>query len=127
MLSQGGEHQNQIILYEAADGSLQVQVRLQDETVCLSLMQMVDLFQKDKRTVSEHVQKLYEEGELERNPTVRNFRAVRGMQFRLWATQRLCAIRVSEKNLYEKVCIEMQKFLALSPLTKPPKSGMVPG
>src|SRR3989338_4428991 len=82
-------------------------------------MQMAELFQKDKRTISEHIANVYEEGELTQEATVRNFRTVqkegdreverdlalynldvvisvgyrvkshRGTQFRIWATQRL--------------------------------------
>jgi len=80
---------------------------------------MAELFQKDVRTINEHIQNVYEEGELEKNPTIRKFRIVqkegnrvvsrdiehydldviisvgyrvkslRGTQFRIWATQKL--------------------------------------
>ncbi len=109
----------EVLLYQTEDGKTRVDVRLQDETVWLTQQQMAELFQKDKRTVSEHISNAYAEGELDINSTVRNFRTVqkegnrevardlayynldvvisvgyrvksqRGTQFRIWATQRL--------------------------------------
>lgn len=113
---QGGENQNDIILYEDMAGVLQIQVRLEDETVWLNQAQMAALFQKDVRTVNEHIKNIFEEGELVENSVVRNFRITAkdrktynvqhynldviisvgyrvkshcGTQFRIWATQRL--------------------------------------
>lgn len=90
-----------------------------NESVWLTQTQMSELFQKDKRTISEHINNIYEEKELEREATARKFRIVRtegsrqvqrdidyynldviisvgyrvkshrGTQFRIWATQRL--------------------------------------
>jgi hypothetical protein len=119
MSSQHDMPQGEILLYQAEDGTTRVDVRLQDETLWLTQMQMAELFQKDKRTVSEHIANIYEEEELSQEATVRNFRTVqkegnrqverdlasynldvvisvgyrvksiRGTQFRIWATQRL--------------------------------------
>jgi hypothetical protein len=113
------ENQSQILIYQSTDGQTRVEVRLQDETVWLSLNQISDLFQKAKSTISEHIKHIYEEEELNEFSTVRNFRTVqkegnreiereidyynldviisvgyrvkshRGTQFRVWATQRL--------------------------------------
>jgi hypothetical protein len=69
-------NQSQILLYRAEDGKTQIQVKLQDETVWLTQAQMAELFQKDVRTISEHIQNLFEEGELEKGATIRNFRIV---------------------------------------------------
>lgn len=111
--------QNEMIMYEGADGALKIEVFVEDESVWLNQAQMAELFQKDRDTVSEHIQNIYSEGELEQNATTRKFRAVqkegnravwrgtvhynldviisvgyrvkshRGTQFRIWATQRL--------------------------------------
>lgn len=110
---------SEIILYQTEDGETRIDVRLEDETVWLTQMQMAELFQKDKRTISEHIINIFQENELEPETTVRNFRTVqtegdrqvsrnvtiynldviisvgyrvkshRGTQFRIWATQRL--------------------------------------
>ncbi|HEU0198367.1 MAG TPA: RhuM family protein [Nevskiaceae bacterium] len=54
-----------------------VEVRLEGETVWLTQRQMAELFDKDVRTINEHVGNVYAEGELEREPTIRKFRIVR--------------------------------------------------
>jgi hypothetical protein len=119
MSSQQDMPKGEILLYQTEDGTTRIDVRLQDETLWLTQMQMAELFQKDKRTISEHIANVYEEGELSQEATVRNFRTVqkegsreverdlasysldvaisvgyrvksiRGTQFRIWATQRL--------------------------------------
>ncbi|HZW78378.1 MAG TPA: virulence RhuM family protein [Flavobacteriaceae bacterium] len=108
-----------ILIYQNQDGNIKIDVRLQEETVWLTQAQMAALFGKDKRTISEHISNIYNEGELEKNATVRKFRLVQiegtrevereldhynldviisvgyrvkslqGTQFRIWATQRL--------------------------------------
>ena len=66
-----------IVIYQSADGSIATEVRLEGETVWLSQKQMADLFDKDVRTINEHVINAFEEGELSREATIRNFRIVR--------------------------------------------------
>jgi DNA ligase (NAD+) len=61
---------SEIILYKAKDGSAQVDVRMQDETVWLSLQQMTDLFGRDKSVISRHIRNIYKMGELEKNSVV---------------------------------------------------------
>lgn len=108
-----------ILLYQTADGQTRLEVRFQEETVWLTQMQMAELFQTTKQNVSLHIRNLYEEGELEREATVKDsltvrqegprqvrrqvelynldviisvgyrVRSHRGTQFRIWATQRL--------------------------------------
>lgn len=67
----------QIVIYQAADGSIATEVRLEGETVWLSQKQMAELFDKDVRTINEHVINAFEEGELTREATIRKFRIVR--------------------------------------------------
>lgn len=71
------ESQNPIIIYEDTDKAVEVQLDADQETVWLTQRQMADLFGKDVRTVNEHVQNVYSEGELEREATIRDFRIVR--------------------------------------------------
>jgi hypothetical protein len=68
--------QSQILLYQTEDHRTRLDVKLLDETVWLSQKQMADLFQKDVRTINEHIQNVYEEKELSRAATIRNFRIV---------------------------------------------------
>lgn len=63
-----------IILYKTADGNLAIDVKLEEETVWLSQKQMSLLFQKDVRTINEHIKNVFQEGELEKEPTIRKFR-----------------------------------------------------
>jgi death-on-curing family protein len=68
---------NQVLLYQAADGSLKTEVPIQEDSVWLTQKQMADLFNKDVRTINEHIQNIYLEEELSFAATIRNFRIVR--------------------------------------------------
>ena len=59
-----------LIPYLTEDGRTRLQVRLEGETVWLSLGQMVDLFQRDKSVISRHIKNAFEEGELSAEGTV---------------------------------------------------------
>ena len=65
---------NNIIIYENQDGKPHISVRIEGETVWLTQAQMVDLFHSSKANVSEHIKHIFEEGELEKNSVVREFR-----------------------------------------------------
>jgi len=109
----------QFLVYEAEDGRIKIDVRLEDETVWLTQRLMAELFQKDVRTINHHVQSVYDEGELAPEATIRKYRIVQtegertvsrivdfynldmiisvgyrvkshvATRFRIWATQRL--------------------------------------
>lgn len=110
------ENDSQILLYQTDDGTIKIEVHLDDETVWLTQEQICLLFGKAKSTISEHIKHVFEEGELIENSVVRNFRttaqdgkmydtnfynldviisvgyrvkSLRGTQFRQWATHRL--------------------------------------
>lgn len=68
---------NQIVIYQTADGQIQIDVKMQDETVWLTQDMIVKLFSSSKANISEHISNIYDEGELEKFSTVRNFRTVR--------------------------------------------------
>ena len=119
MTDQRPETPSDILIYQSEDGQTRVDVRLIDETVWLTQKWMAELFQKNVRTISEHIKNIFEEGELQPEATIRKFRIVqnegnrdverlidfynldviisvgyrvrshRGTQFRIWATQRL--------------------------------------
>jgi prophage maintenance system killer protein len=65
------------LIYQAEDGSLRTEVSLQDDTVWLTQKQMAELFNKDVRTINEHIQNIFVEEELSPKSTIRNFRIVR--------------------------------------------------
>lgn len=108
----GGE----VVVYEAPDGSVRVDVRVERETVWLSLAQTAKLFDRDKSVISRHLRNVSASGELERAAAVAksattaadgktyqveyfNLDAIisvgyrvnskRGTQFRIWATRTL--------------------------------------
>ena len=112
-------NRSEIILYNTEDGQGRIQVRLEGGTVWLPQSGMVDLYQTTKQNVSLHIKNIYEEGELARETTVKQYltvqtegsrkitrpiefynldmilavgyrvRSHRGVQFRRWATERL--------------------------------------
>lgn len=63
-----------ILIYENQDGNIKIDVRLEEETVWLTQAQMQELFQKSKATISEHIKNVFEEGELNKEVAVREFR-----------------------------------------------------
>lgn len=65
---------SEILIYQNPDGNIKIDVRLEDETVWLTQAQMGQLFGKDKRTISEHIRNVFNEGELDEEVVVRNFR-----------------------------------------------------
>jgi hypothetical protein len=66
---------NEIILYQP-DNSIQLEVRLEDETVWLTQAQMILLFDTTKQNVSLHINNIFKERELEREATVKDFLTV---------------------------------------------------
>jgi hypothetical protein len=66
-----------LILYQTEDGQTRVQCRFEDETIWLTQALLGELFQKDLRTINEHLQNIFAEGELSREATIRKFRIVR--------------------------------------------------
>lgn len=69
-------NKGEIILYQTEDGQTQIDVKLENETVWLTLSQMAELFQRDKSVISRHLKDIYEEGELKRPKTVAFFATV---------------------------------------------------
>ena len=63
----------QFLLYQTPDGVSKIEVKLQDDTVWLSLDQMAELFQRNKSTISRHIKNVLEEGELDENMVVAKF------------------------------------------------------
>src|SRR5688500_14252392 len=56
----GGE----VVLYEAADGQIRLDVRLEQDTVWLTQAQMVQLFQRNQSVISRHIRNVFTQGEL---------------------------------------------------------------
>lgn len=68
---------SQFLVYQAEDGKIKIEVRLEQETVWLTQQQMADLFQSSKQNISHHIQNIYEEGEHPPEATVKKYLTVR--------------------------------------------------
>ncbi|MBQ1947110.1 MAG: virulence RhuM family protein [Clostridia bacterium] len=106
----------EIIIYQGKDGLTKIDVKMENETVWLTLDQMATLFDRNKSTISRHIKSIFEEGELTRNAVVANIattaadgktyqvdyynldviisvgyrvKSIIGTHFRQWATKRI--------------------------------------
>lgn len=109
----------QIAIYQTEDGHTQIDVRMEADTLWLTLLQMAELFNRDKSVISRHLKNIFDSGELSQEATVAKTATVqtegsrqvsreieyfnldaiisvgyrvnslKGTQFRIWATQRL--------------------------------------
>ena len=104
----------EIVIYTSEDGSISLDTKLENDTIWLSQKQMAELFDKNVRTVNEHINNIFKEGELDKNSVIRKFRitandgknydtnfynldviisvgyrvkSLRGTQFRIWANK----------------------------------------
>ena len=67
---------SEILIYQNPDGNIKIGVRLEEESVWLSQAQMAELFGKGRTTITEHIQNVFNEGELDENVVGRNFRHI---------------------------------------------------
>jgi hypothetical protein len=65
---------SEIIIYSSEDGLIKIQTQLENETVWLTQAQMATLFGKGRTTITEHIQNIFKEGELEENVVCREIR-----------------------------------------------------
>ena len=79
------DKQNKIILYQDDNEVTRVSVRFADEDLWLTQAQLVEIYQTSKSNVSEHIKHIFEDGELEKDSVVRNFRttAADGKQYQI--------------------------------------------
>jgi len=136
LAAQGGE----IVFYQAPDGSVKLDVRLERDTIWLSLNQMAALFDRDKSVISRHLRNVFREGELDRESVVAFFATTaadgktyqveyynldaiisvgyrvnskRGTQFRIWATQVLRDHILRGYTVNERRLRELQQTIRL--------------
>jgi hypothetical protein len=169
-VSESENNSSDLILYQTKDGRTRLEVRLENETVWLSQSQMAELFQTSIPNVNIHLRNIFQEKELQPDSVIKEYlitatdgknyrtkfynldaiisvgyrvKSHRGMQFRIWATQRLREyivkgftldderlkqdgadyfdellqrireIRLSERNFYRKICDIYQMIPAL--------------
>lgn len=127
------ENRGEIIIYRAEDNTVQLDVRMENETVWLSQQQMVQLFNSTKQNISLHIGNIFREGELQKEATVKEYLTVqtegnrqicrkvlyynldviisvgyrvksqRGVQFRQWANRILKDYLVKGFAINEKI------------------------
>ncbi len=120
--------QSQITLYQTADGSTELDVHIQEDTVWLRQEQMSELFGRERSVISKHLRNIFAEGELEADSVCANFahtaedgktyqvkhynldviisvgyrvKSVQGTRFRQWATQVLRQHLVQGYSLHQ--------------------------
>ena len=131
----------EILLYKTPEGDTQIDVKLEEENVWLTLKQIATLLQKDKSVISRHIHNIFDEKELVRNATVAKFATVqeegnreiirklryfnldviisvgyrvkskRGTQFRIWANKILKDYLIKGYTLNEKKLKEQTERL----------------
>ena len=134
---------NKIIIYTSPENHTEVTVKMEDDTVWLTLNQMVELFDSSKANISEHLSHIFDDGELSEDSTIRKFRTVqkegqrevsrdiehynldaiisvgyrvnskRGTAFRIWATTRLREYLVEGYSVNQKRLDELQKTIQI--------------
>ncbi len=70
------ENNTNLVIYTTPTKDVTIPVQIEGDTVWLTQKQMAELFQKDIRTINEHIRNVYKEGELSQNSTIRKFRIV---------------------------------------------------
>jgi hypothetical protein len=130
---------NEIVIYQSDNLSIHIDVLIEDETVWLTQLQMVDLFQSTKQNISLHINNVYKEGELDEFSTVKEYLTVQqegnrsvkrtvkiynldviisvgyrvksktGTQFRIWATNTLKSYLLKGYAIHQRVEILEKK------------------
>ena len=132
---------SQLVIYKAPDGTMSIDVTVQNETVWLSQGQMAELFGKDQSVIARHISNVFKEGELEKESNMQilhntlskfkptqvysldviisvgyRVKSKRGTQFRIWANQVLQQYLLQGYAINERVAT--QKYDELSQLVK---------
>lgn len=132
---------SQLVIYKAPDGTMSIDVTVQNETVWLSQGQMAELFGKDQSVIARHISNVFKEGELEKESNMQilhntlskfkptqvysldviisvgyRVKSKRGTQFRIWANQILKQYLLQGYAINERVAA--QKYDELSQLVK---------
>ena len=127
-----------IEIYQIEDGSTEIKVKLDQDTIWLSLSQMTELYQRDKSVISKHINNIFRDGELVRNSVVAKnattaadgktylvdyfnldviisvgyrIRSNRGTRFRIWANRILKEYLIKGYSINEMRIREQNKQL----------------
>lgn len=70
------DNPSRVIIYESDDGKLRINVKLEEESTWLSQQQLAELYHTDKQLISYHLKNIFQEGELQKDATVKEFLTV---------------------------------------------------
>ena len=116
-MSEKEEQLGEIILYQP-EGSVKLEVRVENETVWLTQAQMAELFQKDRTVIGRHIRNVYKEGELEKSITCANFAHMGADADQIYNSTLYIADRLHEqRQLIERSFV----FKKISPTGKIPQ------
>lgn len=132
---------SQLVIYQAPDGNISIDVAVQNDTVWLSQGQMSELFYKDQSVIARHIANVFREGELEKESNMQilhntlskykptqvysldviisvgyRVKSQRGTQFRIWANKILKQYLLQGYVVNERIAL--QKYDELSQLVK---------
>ena len=132
---------SQLVIYQAPDGNMSIDVTVQNDTVWLSQGQMAELFDKDQSVIARHISNVFKEGELEKESNMQilhntlskykptqvysldviisvgyRVKSKRGTQFRIWANKILKQYLLQGYAINERIAA--QKYDELSQLIK---------
>ena len=132
---------SQLVIYQAPDGNMSIDVTVQNDTVWLSQGQMAELFDKDQSVIARHISNVFKEGELEKESNMQilhntlskykptqvysldviisvgyRVKSKRGTQFRIWANKILKQYLLQGYAINERIAA--QKYDELSQLVK---------
>ncbi len=142
MSSSGALPGGEVVVYQAPDGEVRVDVRLERETVWLTQQQMADLFGRERSVVTKHVRNVFQQGELDEDSNVHflhiagsdkpvgfysldviisvgyRVKSLRGTQFRIWATRTLRehlvrGYTLNERRLAERGLVDIEQAVGL--------------
>jgi len=138
---------SEVIIYQSEDNQTEVEVKFDKDTVWLSQKQMSELFDRDYKTISKHINNVFKEGELNKSSTVAKFataqtegerevfrnieyynldviisvgyrvKSRRGTQFRIWATKRLKEYLTQGYSINQKRLAQLQQAVELIQLS----------
>jgi hypothetical protein len=67
------EPKSQLLFYQATDGCMRLEVRMQGEIVWLTQVQMTELFQRERSVITKHIRNIFSDGELRQDSVVKEF------------------------------------------------------
>ncbi len=108
------DNRSEIIICQTEDGLTKIETRLEDDTVWLTQAQMAELFEKGRSTITEHVNNIFQEGELDEESVCRNFRHTasdgKSYETNFYNLDVIISGKISHQQMLEKAQQEYDKY-----------------